>query len=138
MLVMEQECAHSLHELLRSEILLLQEQERDYTIALVPPTSSFIDNLLTIIDKLTYPTMYIEDRNEYVMTVNTHPLTELLIRIYPRPTHCVFDKTYDKTINTKRYITITRRKGVMNYRAVQNELCHECVEQKWTLYHLTN
>ena len=127
---MEQDC-------LMSEILLLQEQERNYTIALVPPSVSYADNLVSIINKLSYPVQYIEERKEYVVTVNTHPLTELVIRIYPRPMYCMFDKTYDATINTKCYITIVRRKGVVNYRAVLNDLCNQCVDQKWTLYHLT-
>ena len=120
-----------------SEILLLQEQERSYTIALVPPNSDN-SSLVFIIDNLQYPLLYIEDRNEYVMTVNTNPLTELLIRVYPRPLTCMFDKTYDANINTKRYITITRRKGVVNYRSTVKEICNQFINKKWTLYHLTD
>ncbi len=124
-----------MEEYLRSEIQLLHEEERAYTIAFIPTTSSYIDSLVSIISNIAYHTEYIAHRNEYVVTVNKYPLTELLIRVYPRPSNCIFDKVYD-SLNTKRYITITRRKGVMNYRYVVKELCSQFIEHKWTLYHI--
>lgn len=124
-----------MEEYLRSEIQLLHEEERAYTIAFIPPTPSYTDSLVSIISNMAYDIDYIVQRNEYVVTVNKYPLTELLIRIYPRPSTCIFDKVYE-SLNTRRFITITRRKGVLNYRSVVKELCSQFIEHKWTLYHI--